>query len=294
MRVRRRAWEILEVAEPGDRTSRVFDIAIRALIALNVLAVILETIAAVDRAVGPWLLGFEVFSVAVFTVEYGLRVWSCTAEDRWREATLGRLRFAATPLMVIDLLAVFPAYLVFLDLDLRILRGVRLFRLFRILRFTRYARGLNAIGRAFSSRKAELVVALGMVAMLLLVAASVMYYAEHDVQPDVFTSIPAAMWWGIVTLTTLGYGDVVPVTRLGRMMAGLFALSGVMLIALPTAILSRAFIDYLGEPGEPPGTTTGTEAPAEGLVAGLAGPDAPREGAAGTRACPHCGGPLES
>lgn len=253
---RRRAWEILEVARPGDRMSARFDIAIRALIALNVAAVILETVPSADRAAGGLFLAFEIVSVAVFSLEYLGRVWSSVESPAYRAPLRGRLRFALTPLALIDLLAVLPSLLPMLGVDLRILRGVRLFRLFRILKLARYSRSLRAMGRVFRRSREELLITLSAILLALLVASSVMYYAEQGAQPEKFSSIPAAMWWGVVTLTTLGYGDVYPITTLGRLMGGIFALSGILLIALPTAILGASFVDEMragrGEaPGEP-------------------------------------------
>lgn len=281
--VRRRTWELVEVARPGDRASWLVDVGIRALIALNVLAVIVETVPAVDAAAGGWLAAFDGFSVIVFSVEYVLRVWSCTEDPRYAQPVRGRLRFAATPLALVDLAAVLPFWLPALGVDLRLLRGVRLFRLFRILKMARYSRALRAFGRVFGSKAEELTLTFAMVGFLLLLASSLLFYAEHAAQPDVFSSIPAAMWWGIVTLTTVGYGDVYPITSAGRVMGGIFALSAVLLIAMPTAILGAAFVEEMErqrapaeapEPQEPP-------EPSED------------EGAAAPPTCPHCGRVLD-
>ena len=247
--LRRRTREIVEIAGPGDRPSRAFDLGIRALILLNVLAVILETVPELEAAAGGLFAGFETFSVAVFSVEYLARVWSSVESPRYAASgpLAGRLRFAATPLALIDLLAVLPSLLPMLGFDLRLLRGVRLFRLVRILKLSRYSRSLQTLGRVFRRAREQLVLTLSGVAFVLLLASSAMYYAEHTVQPEQFSSIPEAMWWGVVTLTTLGYGDVYPVTLLGRIMGGVFALSGILLIALPTAILGAAFVEEMAE-----------------------------------------------
>lgn len=261
--VRDRVWRVLEPAREGDRTSRVFDVAIRALIALNVLAVILETVPALEQGFASAFQVFELLSVAVFSVEYLLRVWSCTASDRYSRPVRGRLRFALSPLALIDLLAVLPAYLPAVGMDLRMLRGARLFRLFRILKLARYSEALRLFGRVFRSKRPHLVITLSLVGFVLLVASTVMYYAEHGAQPDVFASIPHAMWWGIVTLTTVGYGDVVPVTVLGRMMAGLFAVTALFLIAVPTAILGAGFMEEMeiGQRRSASDSTDGPETP---------------------------------
>lgn len=218
---------------------------IRLLIVLNVAAVILETVPSLWAAYRPFFVSFEVLSVAVFTVEYGVRVWGSVEDPRYRGAVRGRLRFAVTPMAVIDLLAVLPALLPVFGFDLRILRGARLFRLVRILKLGRYSRALRTVGRVFRKRRPELVIALSALGFLLLVASSLMYFAEHEAQPQKFSSIPAAMWWGVVTLTTLGYGDVYPVTLAGRILGGVFALTGLLMVALPTAILGAGFVDEM-------------------------------------------------
>lgn len=249
--LRGRTWEIVEVARPGDRPSWWFDVGIRLLIALNVAVVVVETVPEIEGVGGPFFRWFEIVSVAIFTVEYAARVWSSVEDSRYRRPVLGRLRFAVTPLALVDLLAVLPALLPVVGLDLRILRGARLFRLFRILKLGRYSRALRTVGRVFRRRRGQLTIVLSALGFLLLVASSLMYLAEHEVQPEKFRSIPAAMWWGIVTLTTLGYGDVYPVTAVGRFMAGIFALSGILMVALPTAILGAGFMEVAGETTEP-------------------------------------------
>jgi voltage-gated potassium channel len=275
--IRRRTWEIVEVARPGDGPSWWFDVGIRLLIGLNVAAVVVETVPEVAAVSGSFFRWFEIVSVAVFTAEYIARVWSSVEDPRYRRPVRGRLGFAATPLALVDLLAVLPALLPLVGLDLRILRGVRLFRLFRILKLGRYSRSLRTVGRVFRRRRGQLTIVLTALGFLLLVASSLMYLAEHDAQPERFRSIPAAMWWGVVTLTTLGYGDVYPVTALGRFMAAIFAVSGVLMVALPTAILGAGFMEVADEESDDRRREAGLEA----------------DEAGGTetdpRRCPHCG-----
>ena len=201
---------------------------------------------------------------------------------RFRGIILGRLRFAVTPLAVIDLLAVLPFWLPVLGVDLRALRGVRLFRLFRILKIARYSRALQTFGRVFRRKAEELVLTFAFVGFLLLIASLLLYYVEHDAQPETFSSVPAAMWWGIVTLTTVGYGDVYPVTVAGRLLGGVFALSAVLLIAMPTAILGAGFVEELD-------ARKASWAPTD-AVAGREAHD--EDGALPKMACPHCGAPL--
>lgn len=281
--VRRRTWEIVEVARPGDRVSLAFDVLIRALIALNVVVVVLETIPSLDAAAGPVFAVFDGISVGVFTVEYVLRIWSSVEEPRYRSPVLGRLRFAATPLLVVDLLAVLPFYLAFLPVDLRILRGVRLFRLFRILKLARYSRALRTFGRVARRKREELVATMALVTFLILVAGSLMYFVEHEAQPEVFSSIPAALWWAVVTLTTVGYGDMFPVTPAGRLLGGLISLSVLGLIALPTAILGAAFVEEMQQRRDR----------RRRAREGSTEPEPPEPDRESPRRCPHCGQVLD-
>ena len=280
--IRRRVWEIVEIARPGDRPSWIFDVAIRILIALNVVGVILETIPAVDETAGVWLRAFDTASVLVFTAEYLLRVWSAREDPRYRRVIVGRLRFVLTPLALIDLLAVLPFWLPVLGVDLRALRGVRLFRLFRILKMARYSKALHTFGRVFRRKAEELILTFALVGFLLLIASLLLYYVEHDAQPETFASVPAAMWWGIVTLTTVGYGDVYPITVAGRLLGGLFALTAVLFIALPTALLGAGFVEELEA------RRAGREAGAT-VEPGRSDRDEPEPGGS---YCPHCGGRL--
>lgn len=243
--LRRRVLEIIEPAGRGGRASRVFGLIILSLIALNVLAVVLESVEDFSARFGPALRLFEIISVIVFTAEYLLRLWACTAHPRFSRPLLGRLRFMLTPMAIVDLLAILPFYLPMLLLDLRFARAVRLMRLFRILKVTRYSRSLRLLGNVLRQRRADLVVTGGVVAILLLVASSLMYFAEHDAQPNAFSSIPAAMWWGIVTLTTVGYGDIYPITPLGKLLGAVIAILGVGFVALPAGLLSSGFVEEM-------------------------------------------------
>ncbi|MEZ4397265.1 MAG: ion transporter [Candidatus Krumholzibacteriia bacterium] len=245
MRMRRRVWEIVEVAHPGDRASRAFDVFILVLIFLNVLAAILGTVGSVEATVGGSLRIFEVLSVAVFTVEYAARLWSCVEDPRFSHPFRGRAAYARRGLLVIDLVAVLPFYLPFLGLDLRSLRVLRLLRVLRIAKIGRYYSSLDLMRRVFVSKREELVLVTALMALLLVLSASVLYFCENPHQPDVFSSIPATMWWSIATLTTVGYGDMYPVTVLGKVFASIIAILGIGMFALPTGILGAGFVDEL-------------------------------------------------
>jgi len=241
--IRQLVWEIVEVSKPGDKLSHRVDIFLLALIFANVIAVVLETEPMIGSHSERFFNGFEMFSVAIFSIEYLLRIWSCTSDPKYKDARFGRLRFATTPLAIIDLLAILPFYLSFIPLDLRFLRVVRLTRILRLAKLGRYSAALTLMGRVVRTRKEELVITTALMAALLLVASALMYYVENPSQPDSFSSILNTMWWAVATLTTVGYGDVYPVTSLGRLLASVVAILGIGFFALPIGILGSGFVE---------------------------------------------------
>ena len=155
--IRRRAFEVVEAAEASDRLSRAFDLVIVSLVVLNVSAVVVETVPGVTARYGRLFFLFEVFSVVVFTAEYVLRLWSCTAGEKYRHPIGGRVRFAFTPMALIDLVAIIPFYLPMLFVvDLRFLRALRMFRVFRLFKVARYTESLRSLREVFSNRKEQL------------------------------------------------------------------------------------------------------------------------------------------
>lgn len=239
-RLRRRVFEILQIpSAPNDVQGKLFDVVIVSLIILNTVAVVVETVDAVQARWGVWLRAFELFSVTVFIAEYALRVWSITADPRYEHPVEGRLRWMASPFAIIDVIAILPA---FIGVDLRF---VRVLRVMRVLKLGRYAESVQILGNVMRRSRADLLTSLFLVFLALILTSSFVYYAEKDAQPVAFDSIPRAMWWSVITLTTVGYGDVVPVTALGRVLGGMTALLGVASIALPIGILSSAFVQEI-------------------------------------------------
>jgi voltage-gated potassium channel len=236
---------VFGVLEPGDEDSKYFDPFIMGLIMLNVAAVVLETVDWLYTSYAPIFNAFDLFSVAVFTVEYILRVWSCTIDPRFNDPVRGRLRFLVTPLALVDLMAVLPFYLPLLFPDMRFMRAMRLFRLFRVLKLARYSESLQTFIDVLRLKKEELMVMFFAIMILLIISSSLVYDAEHEAQPEAFASIPAAMWWGIVTLATVGYGDVYPVTPWGRLIGSVVVILGIGLFALPTGVLASGFAEVL-------------------------------------------------
>lgn len=246
MKIRRRVYEVLELGRGEDRLSIVVENAIILLIILNVLAFTLETVPEIEAAYGHYFLIFEVVSVTAFTIEYFLRLWSSVEVPFLQRCTTleARLRFARRPFMIIDLLAILPFYLSFIiPIDLRILRMLRLIRIFKL---ARYSPALHTLLRVVVNESRALVGALLLMVTILLFAATGIYWLEHLAQPEKFGSIPAAAWWAIATLTTVGYGDVAPITPLGKIFGGIVMLIGLGMFALPIAILSTGFAQEVG------------------------------------------------
>lgn len=243
--LRRRVYELLEIAAPNDAASRYIDFALIALIAVNVLAVVLESVDSLAAAYGPWFAGFEIFSVAVFTVEYALRVWSSIEEDAAGKAGpwQGRLKHMLTPMALVDLLAIAPFYLaVLFSLDLRFLRVLRLLRVFKL---TRYSSAMGLLLDVLREEARAFGAALFILAIILIMASSGIYLLEHKIQPDAFGSIPHAMWWAVATLTTVGYGDVTPITPMGKFFGACIMVVGIGMVALPAGLLASGFSDQL-------------------------------------------------
>ncbi len=240
-----RLWKLLETAEEGDRIGRVFDVSLIALIVLNVAALVVGTVPDIERRFATELWWFEVFSVAVFSSEYVLRFIACTASSRYRHPITGRIRYTFSPLALIDLVAILPFYLPMLGLDLRVLRMFRLLRLARLLKLGRYSDSLRIIQLVVWKKRSDLAATLFVVLFLLVISSSIVYFAEADEQPEAFGSIPHCMWWGVATLTTVGYGDAYPITPTGKVIGAVVAILGIGLFALPTAILGAAFVEEL-------------------------------------------------
>jgi voltage-gated potassium channel len=242
--IRRRIYERLE---PEGRTAPGLSWENKLIVALVLLAVmiaILDSEETVAAQWGPWLVGTELVVTGVFVIEYVARLWVAGENPRYRGVG-GRLRYLVTPAALVDLLAIAPVLLGMFGGESLVLRLVRLLRILRIARLGRFSRAATAIAEALVARRYELVMSVVISGILLLITSTLLYIVEGGVQPEYFGSIPRAMWWSIATLTTVGYGDVVPVSGLGRLLAGGTALLGIGLIALPTGILASAFSDAI-------------------------------------------------
>ena len=242
---RKKVYDILEHGFDGSSTSRLFSGFIVLLIILNVSAIILESYKPIGEMYHQEFLLFNIFSVVVFTLEYFARIWVSVESPHSERSgpTKSRVKYLLSPVSLIDLLAIAPFYLSFIfAIDLRYLRMLRMIRL---LKLTHYFKGLHLFIDVFKKELPSIGAAIIIMCVLVIMSASVMYGLEHEAQPDVFDSIPSAIWWSVVTMTTVGYGDVIPVTFLGKFISIFIMLLGVGIVALPAAMLAAKFGDEL-------------------------------------------------
>ena len=239
---RQRVMEILNKGDNQDSLSRACDIFLSILIILNLLAVCLESVESINKQYHDALIAFEWFSVSIFLVEYLLRIWSIAADNRSpaKTATGRRANYIFSFTGLIDLAAILPSILPLImgGVDLRWLRVLRLVRLLKI---SHYSTALEDLFSAVYEERRSFAAALYLMAIALFLSSSMMYLAEYEVQPENFASIPKTMWWSLITLTTVGYGDVSPITPLGQVIGAFTALMGVCTVALLTGIVASAF-----------------------------------------------------
>jgi voltage-gated potassium channel len=243
--VRRSLYALLEQGPIGERRTRLLSRLIILLIIVNLLAAALETVPALDVAYGDWFQAIEWLSLVLFSAEYLARVWVAVehAPDRHLSHNKARLNFILSPSGLVDLFAVLPFWLgLFMAADLRFLL---VFRIVRFLKLARYSPAMRSLMEALYNERRALFGCIVILIGTTLVTASLMYLAERHVQPDKLGTIPDAMWWAIVTLGTIGYGDVVPLTPLGKLIAAVTIFCGLVMVALPVGIVATAFSEMI-------------------------------------------------
>jgi voltage-gated potassium channel len=246
MNIRQRTFEIIEKSRGNDIPSTVFDVSLIILILLNITAVIAASFSDFAAAHAVGLYRFEVLSIVIFTIEYALRLW--TARNKYPEAKYPCLKHIFSASAVIDLLAILPFFLPFLiPVDLRFLRVIRLLRVVRIFKLSRYNKAMDLMIRVLKNEREKIIMTVFITVIMLILSASVMYHIENSVQPEQFSNIPETIWWAVATLTTVGYGDVYPVTVAGKILGGVIAILGIGLVALPAGIISSGFVNAIGD-----------------------------------------------
>ena len=241
-RIRARVFDIISKDDGSDQASRSFDLLIMALIVLSIMSIVLESFQSLAAKYATSFRVFEAFTVAVFTVEYLARIW--TADILYPEVKHPRLKYIFSFMALMDLLAILPFYLPFLSAETHYLRAVRLFRMFRLFRvfkLGRYFDALQTILKVIRLSASRLIISMVLCFSVMLFSAIIMYTVENPVQPEQFPNVIASMWWAICALTTVGYGDVYPITATGRFFASIISLVGIGIIAIPTGIITAGF-----------------------------------------------------
>jgi voltage-gated potassium channel len=245
LQLRHRLYQILEQGPVGESLGSLVSRLIILLIVVNLIAVALESVPELAARYAALFTGIELVSLVLFTVEYALRLWVSVEHAPYLHSRhwKARLKYATSPAGVIDLLAVLPFWLAFaLPAEFRILL---VFRIVRFLKLARYSPGMRSLLDVLYAERRALFGCLVILIGATLVAATIMHLVERHAQPDKFGTIPDAMWWAIVTLGTIGYGDVVPVTALGRLVAAFTIFAGLIMVALPVGIVATAFANEI-------------------------------------------------
>lgn len=243
--LRQWAYAVLEEGHLETVLSRVVEAFLIALIIANVAAVALETVPSIYARFHVLFSEFERFSIAAYTIEYTVRIWSSMEDPRIaaRGPYRGRIAFALRPLMLVDLMAFLPSYFtLFFAIDLRVLR---IFRLFRLVKLARYSPALPALLGMLYAERSALFASMILTLSVMCISGELMHIAEGAVQPNVFGNMPDSLYWAITTLTTVGYGDKVPITPIGKLIAGITMVTGLLLFALPIGIIANGFVSGL-------------------------------------------------
>jgi voltage-gated potassium channel len=244
-------YTLLESPANTNKVRKAIIFFIATMILLNVFMVILETVNSLYLEYMTFFHLFDFFTVIVFTLEYVLRIWCCVKNPLYADPVRGRILYALSPYALTDIIAITPFYLpMIIPIELRLFRMLRLLRIFRVLRLGKYSNAFDTFVDVLKSKREEIIISVVMATIILILASSTLYTVERDAQPEVFGSIPSAMWWAVETLATVGYGDVFPITPLGKFFAGIVAISAIGLFALPAGILASGFSESLSRKRE--------------------------------------------
>ncbi len=244
MSFRNYLFQVVDENEKATKIGKFFNVFIILLILLNVVAIILESFDSLRQEYTHVFYYFEVCSVIIFTVEYLIRAFTADlkfADKSWIRAVL---YFVFSPIALIDLFAILPFYLpLIFVVDLRFIRILRILRVSRLFKLNRYSKSLKLLQSVLKEKLPDITVTFFIALLILIISSILMYEVEHDIQPEKFPNVVAAMWWAVATLTTVGYGDIYPVTAFGKIISSVIAILGIGLIAIPTGILSAAFLE---------------------------------------------------
>jgi voltage-gated potassium channel len=237
---RAKAYRALFVLDVRHRLGHLVDMVIMVAILANVSVLTLATWEPARIEAASLLRIVDWVTTGIFIVEYIIRAWCVTVARDYRHPVWGRLRYCLTFFAIINLLAILPPFLLLAGINAS---GLQTLRLLRLLKLIQHSVAVQSLLAVFVRRHAELLGAFLVIGILLLIASSAIYIAEHEAQPEHFGSIPESMWWSVVTITTVGYGDVVPVTTAGRIVASFVAVVGLLAVAIPTGIVGAGFYE---------------------------------------------------
>lgn len=240
---KRQAYFALEDVRRGNAVARFVGIALFALIVANAVLVFAETRPGIPAGVSAAFLAFGLASSVCFALEYAARLWTADLVHPDLGPARARARYALSPMGIIDLLAFAPGlFVLFVPVSASMLNAARIIRLVRLIKLSRYMRGLHSIARVFHKRRQEIVAAFMVLALLTVTASVLMYEIEHPVQPDKFDSVFTGMYWAMTTITSTGYGDLVPLTAAGRFVGFCTMLLSIGVVGIPAGIFSAGFV----------------------------------------------------
>lgn len=243
MTFKRKVFLLLDNEKGNSKGDYFVEYLISGLILLNVISIFLESYKSINTQYHSIFNFIEIVSIIIFSIEYIFRIWIADFQYPTLSPVKARVKYILSFLGLVDLLSILPFYLPYLiKIDLRVMRVLRLLRLLRLLKLNRHSKALQLIGKVLKSTRNDILVTVFMVFILLVLASTLMYSIENDAQPEAFDNIGQALWWAVATLTTVGYGDIYPVTGLGKFLSGIIALLGIGIVALPTGIISSAYI----------------------------------------------------
>lgn len=246
MSIQKRVFAIVDESGKWGILNHIFDYTIITIIILNLAVIFIETYPDIYAEYQGLFDSFEVFTVIVFSIEYIMRIWTCTLYQKFQHPVWGRLRYACTFSMLIDVLAIFPFYYaLFLPLDIKIVNLFRMLRLLRIFKLLRYYGSTDVVIEVIRKNREYLIASITILGFFLIFVSYIMLIVESDAQPDKFGEIDNAFWWAVVTLTTVGYGDVFPVTDIGKVLTIFVLIIGIGIIALPTGIIASGFLEEM-------------------------------------------------
>lgn len=238
-------YTLLEEPEK-NKYSYGLNIFIYILIIISIVALMVSTIEEYNEKYGLILSLIKHIIMPIFVIEYVLRVYSCGSLKKYR-GLKGKLKYLTSAYAIVDLIVIIPYIFIGFDFNNAFIRSLRFFRIFRIFRMKKQAEFVKVISQILTSKKEEFIVLLFFTLAIIIFLSFIVYEAEHSAQPDVFTSIPQTLWWAVATLTTVGYGDMYPISVLGKLVTSMVSILGIAFIAIPGGIFASEFVNIFSQ-----------------------------------------------